>query len=442
LCSGHDDLECLTPNFNNHLWLAMTLSKHLYVALFTSACTAVAGGASAAGFQLLEQNASGMGNAYAGQAAAAENASTIFFNPAAMTLLPGMQFTGSLMAIQPSAKFTDTGASTGPTGARAPAAGGNGGDAGGWNYVPSMFFSKQFSPNLWAGLGVSVPFGLKTTYDPAFIGRFHSQKTDIKSYDINPSVAYRISDSLSLGGGVSYQRFTIKLDRPVFAGAETASLLDLSGHQWGWNIGALIELSPATRIGLSYRSSMGHEVTGSVQVAGVPGFPTTGSASVRLPATASLALSHAWSDKWQILGDVTLSQWSSIKAVPLVLASGVVADTFNFQFRDGWRVGAGANFKWSPEMTLKFGLAYEISPVTDQFRTTALPDNDRIWLGLGGKWAISKQSTVDFGYAHLFVPRPDGRINLPSSGLTPQGAVVGSFKNSVDMLSVQYTYSF
>ena len=142
-----------------------------------SACIAAALAASTAtsfgaGFQLMEQNASGLGNAYAGQAAAAENASTIYYNPAAMTQLPGAQFTGSAVAIRPSAKFSDSGASISPTGAGAPAGGSNGGDAGGGNYLANIYFFKQFSPNLWAGIGFTGPLGAQTPYQPGFFGRF------------------------------------------------------------------------------------------------------------------------------------------------------------------------------------------------------------------------------------------------------------------------------
>ena len=208
-------------------------------------------------------------------------------------------------------------------------------------------------------------------------------------------------------------------------------------------MGALFTPAPDTRIGLSYRSSIGYQLSGTVQVAGVAGFPTIGTANIRLPATTSLALAQKLSDRWQFLGDFTYTQWSSIKAVPLVLASGAVPDTFNFQFRDSWRVGAGANYKWSQDVALKLGLAYEISPVTDQYRTTALPDNDRVWVGIGAKWAVSKQSTLDFGYAHLFIPR-SGTINqMRGVGVAlGQGTVVGSYNNSVDILAVQYTYAF
>jgi long-chain fatty acid transport protein len=404
-------------------------------------------GASAAGFQLMEQNASGLGNAYAGQAAAAENASTIFFNPAGMSLLPGAQVTGSVNFIRPSVKFTDSGASRAPLGLAGtpePAGGLNGGDAGGWNTVPDAYLSYQITPSIWAGVGISAPFGLKTQYDANFIGRFQSQSTVLKTYDVNPSVAWKINDTISVGAGLSYQHANFKLDRSFSkVVTEVPQSLDLSDNGLGWNLGAMFSPGAKTRIGLAYRSSVGYQLSGGVNVAATAGFPTTATANVRLPATTSLALSQALNDKWQLLADATFTQWSSVKAVPLVLASGVVGDTFNFQFRDSWRAGIGANYKWTPDLMLKLGVAYDQTPVTDQFRTTTLPDNDRTWLSIGGKWAASKQSTVDFGYAHLFVS--NSSINQVR-GVVPigaqQGNVVGSYKNSVDIVSMQYTYSF
>src|SRR5258706_6796717 len=192
----------------------------------------------ASGFQLIEQNGSGMGNAYAGQAAAAENASTIFFNPAGMTQLPGRQISGTLDIIRPRIVFTDNGASRSPGGAPSPAGGGNGGDAGGWHYIPNGNLSWQLTPRLWAGVGLTAPFGLKTDYDSNFIGRFQSQKAEFKSYDLNPSMAFKVNDVVSIGGGVSYQHAQLSLDRSFFAGAALPETVSLSDDSWGWNVGA------------------------------------------------------------------------------------------------------------------------------------------------------------------------------------------------------------
>lgn len=424
----------------------MKKSNRLMRACVAAAVAGWSAGAQPAGFALTEQNASGLGNAYAGQAAAAENASTIYYNPAGMTRLPGAQISGSINAIRPSVTFTDSGASRSPLGlgTPAPAGGGNGGDAGGWNYVPDAYFSYQLGSSVWAGVGLSVPFGLKTQYDANFIGRFQSQKTELKTYDINPSIAWKVNDTFSVGAGASYQHANLKLDRSFSKVlSEAAETVDLSDSQWGWNVGVMINPLPDTQIGLSYRSGMGYQLSGTVQIAGTAGFPTGATANIRMPSMTSIALSQKLSDQWQLLADATYTHWSSIQAVPLVLASGAVADTLNLQFRDGWRVGIGTNYKWTPDFTLKLGVAYDQTPVTDPFRTTSVPDNDRTWLAIGGKWAATKQFTVDFGYAHLWVKNSSiNQLRGTAAAAGQQGNVIGGYSNSVDIVSAQLTYSF
>ena len=420
-------------------------SKIIYLSVAT-ALTAMAGQASASGFQLMEQNASGLGNAYAGQAAAAENASTIFFNPAGMTRLQGRQVSGAINLIRPSSEFTNSGTSTAPAGLPSP--GGNGGDAGDWAAVPNLYMSWQIDPKWWVGVGVSVPFGLATEYDNGWFGRFQSQKAEIKTIDINPSVAYKLNDVVSLGGGISFQRAQVKIDRSAFVGIETLSNLKLEDDSIGFNLGAMFSISPATRIGLSYRSAIEHDLTGTARVTGVGSAPI--STSAELPDTLAWGISHQLDSKWQLLGDITFSKWSNIKQVPIRTTaasplgpSGRLLDTFAFEFKDTYRIGIGANYQMRDDFMLKLGVAYDKSPVTDQHRTVTLPDNDRTWLAIGGKYQASKQMTLDFGYAYLFIK--DAPINSRKGVVAApfQGNVVGNYEDpSVHILSAQITYSF
>ena len=422
----------------------------LAVAVATCAMNGVAYGS---GFQLMEQNASGLGNAYAGQAAAAENASTVFFNPAGMTRLPGRQASVALNAIGPSAEFSNSGGSTAPLGLPSPAS--NGGDAGGWSVVPNAYLTWQMAPQFWFGLGLSVPFGLKTEYDQGWVGRFQSQKSEIKTVDINPSVAFKVNEALSLGAGLSYQRAEVKVDRSVILAppVESRARIDIDDSQWGFNLGVLVNLGASTRIGLTYRSTMDYDLTGSITFTNVPvlGTATNGvRANAELPDTLSWAIAHTFNPRWEMLADITYTRWSKIKAVPLVTtsgspivpAAGVTLDTFNFQFKDSYRVGIGANYKWSEAFTLKLGAAYDKSPVEDRFRLTFLPDSDRTWLAIGGRYRMSKQATLDFGYAHLFVK--DGAINQQRgvAALPLQGNVIGVYDNYVNIVSAQFTYAF
>jgi long-chain fatty acid transport protein len=430
----------------------MKASRTLISCAVAAAMSAFAGDALASGFQLMEQNASGLGNAYSGQAAAAENASTIYFNPAGMTRLPGRQVSGALNAIRPSAEFTNSGTSTAPLGLASP--GGNGGDAGDWAFVPNAYFSWQVNPQWWVGVGVSVPFGLKTEYDQGWVGRFQSQRSEIKTVDINPSVAFKVSDAVSLGFGISYQMAEVKIDRSAILvpPVESFAKIKIDDEQWGWNVGAMFNLSPSTRIGVTYRSTMDYDLTGTVVFTGVPGLGSAVNgvrASAEVPDTISWGIAHQVNPSWEILGDITYTRWSTIKAVPLVTTSasaiagaGVTLDTFNFQFKDTYRVGIGANWKWRSDFMWKFGVAYDKSPVEDAFRTTTLPDNDRWWIAIGGKYQMSKQATLDFGYAHLFIK--DAPINQLRgvAALPLQGNVIGNYEADVNIFSVQFTYSF
>lgn len=414
------------------------------------ALAAMTGQAAASGFQLMEQNASGLGNAYAGQAAAAENASTIFFNPAGMTRLPGRQVSGAINLIRPSSEFTNAGTSTAPGGQPSP--GGNGGDAGDWAAVPNAYMSWQIDPKLWVGVGISVPFGLATEYDRGWFGRFQSQKAEIKTIDINPSIAYKLNDVVSLGAGVSLQHAAVKVNRSSFIGVEALSQLEMDDNSFGFNLGAMFNLSPATRIGLAYRSAIKHDLKGTAVVTGIPVIGTAStpiSATAKVPDTLSWSISHQVDSKWQMLGDVTFTRWSTIKQVPVIAgstwalgAAGSQTARFDFEFRDTYRIGVGANYQMRNDLMLKMGVAYDKSPVSDQHRTVTLPDNDRTWLAIGAKYQASKQLTLDIGYAYLFVK--DAPVNrLGGLGVGGQGNVVGNYSDpNVHILSAQVSYNF
>ena len=431
----------------------MINSRRIMRVCVAAALAGWSAGGYAAGFALMEQNASGLGNAYAGQAAAAEDASTIFFNPAGMTRLQGGQASGVLNVIRPSAKLSPSANSALPGFAAGAGTISPGGDAGAtWNYVPQGYLSYQLNSSWWVGLGVSTPFGLKTQYNFDFVGRFQSRQAEIKSYDINPSVAYKVNDWLSVGGGLSYQHLNAKLQSAANIGGafEGTSSLDASDNQWGYNLGAMFNLGPSTRLGLSYRSAMSYDLRGTLQVASAV-FNTTANVllSVRAPDSYSAAIAHTFNDKWELLSDFTWTNWSTIKDVPVVTtnasglgAAGTVVRVLNFQFKDSYRIGVGTNYKWNDSFTLKLGIAHDNSPVGDAVRLTALPDNDRTWLSIGGKYLVTKASKLDFGYAHIFVKNGTIAQAGGTAGAAASGNVFGTYRNKVDIVSVQYTYSF
>ncbi|MBR0567934.1 outer membrane protein transport protein [Azoarcus sp. L1K30] len=406
-----------------------------------------AGAAAASGFQLLEQNASGLGNAYAGSAAVAEDASTIFFNPAGMTQLGARELSVGLAAVRPSFKFRDKGSQSGLLS-------GNTGDAGDWAALPNAYLSWALNRDLYLGVGVGAPFGLVTEYDKDWVGAAHSITFDIKTYNINPSIAYRINDKVSIGAGVNWQRMDVEYTRAAAVVSvpltRTYATLDAASDAWGWNAGALFTLSAATKLGLSYRSSIKHELDGDLRVkglaAGASAALTTGraSADVELPDTFILSATHKLDNRWELLGDVSLTGWSSIKKVDIVRTSGVLSgvtvQTLETEFRDTWRVAVGANYQMNDAWKLKFGLAYDQTPVRDkERRLVSLPDNDRTWFTVGGQYRMSNGARLDLAAAYLYVP--DTRIdnNQAAAG---RGRVTGEYDSSVWILGAQYSMAF
>jgi long-chain fatty acid transport protein len=415
-----------------------------------------------AGFQLLEQNGSGLGSAYAGSAAIAEDASTIYYNPAGMTMLPGMNASAGVVAIRPSFKFSDKG-STNALGA--PTSGPNGGDAGSWAAVPNAYFSWEVTPRVWLGLGVGAPFGLMTEYDNGWAGRYHSEKFSIESINVNPSIAFKATDTLSFGAGVNYMHLDADYSKAIFGPAfaqtpaqvpalmgDLDAKVNASGDAWGWNVGMLWQATPATRVGLSYRSKVKIDADGTTKVSNrsvgavgagaLTGLGILGShnaeTSVELPDTAILSVVHQLDDRWTLLGDVSWTGWSSIPELK-IRSSGLPDSTLDLRFKDAWRVALGAHYKYSDAWTFKGGVAWDQSPVQDDaFRPASLPDNDRYWVSLGAKYNFSKTTSIDVGYAHLFVKSTS--VNNTSS--KEAGTLKGDYDSSADIIGVQFSHQF
>lgn len=370
---------------------------------------AFSGAASAAAFQLLEQNASGLGTAYAGSAAVADNASTIYFNPAGMTQLGGYQLSAGLTGVRPSYEYRDQ------AGVK------SGGDAGSWGAVPNAYLSGQLTKDLFVGVGVSAPFGLTTEYDSAWAGRLIAINSKITTVNLNPSIAYRVNDKVSLGFGLNYQKIDAELTRTG---------VDLKGDDtsWGWNAGALFTLSPAMRVGVSYRSPIKYTLEGTLNGS----LPIR--ADVKLPDTFILSVWQQVSDRWEAMGDLSYTRWGSLDSLTVVSrnSGAPIGAPEVFNYENSWRFAWGAAYKASQSAKVKFGIAFDRTPVRDQYRSPRVPDNNRLWLSLGGQWNTGSYGKVDVGYSYLYVLDP----------VISQPGLLGKYDASAHVLGAQYSVGF
>jgi long-chain fatty acid transport protein len=455
------------------------LPRAIATVAVTLAGTSWFSNAQAAGFQLFEQSVSGLGTSFA-STAAAEDASTVWWNPAGMSYLSGGNFTLGGHIIKPTAKFKNQDSRTLlPLPNGLPMSGGNGGDAGGIALLPNLYYTHSLTDRFSLGIGVNAPFGLTTEYDDDWVGRYHALKSALTVININPAVSWKINDSFSVGGGINLQ----------YAKAELGSAVDFStvclarvpaatcasqglatpgnvardgkatveGDNWGYgfNLGLMWQIVPSTRIGLAYRSSVSQDLEGDIKYKNVPALftaipqlnaafsNTDAKAGVDLPESVSLGLHSQIDESWAVMADLTWTKWSRFEELRVKFDSGAPDSVTTEKWDNSYRVAVGGSYKPTSAWTLRAGVAYDKSPVPDEFRTPRIPDQDRTWLSFGANWKVSQNGSLDFGYAHIFVK--DASLNLSAADAenNARGTLRGEYSNpSVDIVSVQYNHRF
>lgn len=426
-------------------------------------CTVMAsyGSAAGSGYAVLEQSVRGLGTAYAGGAASADDASTVMYNPAGLTRLPGSQFVGGVHLVFPSARFQNKGSSHVADQALN---GGEGGNAGSTLLIPNLYYSHKLNDRIYAGLGLFSPFGLSTQYDGDWVGRYHAVKSDLISLNINPAIAVAVGNKLSVGMGINAQYIKAELSNaidfgtiftalgaPGMAPQQNDGYVTFAGDNWSWgyNFGGLYQFTPETRAGVAYRSAIDHTLRGDADYSGVPSVNPTGrfldtgvKADVTVPDSLSFSLWHNFSETLAAMADVTWTNWSKLDELRIRFDNPSETDAVTtFRWKDTFRYSLGAVYQPSA-WVLRAGVAYDESPVPDAaHRTPRIPDNDRTWIacGVGYKW--SEALTVQLGYAHLFVRNAD--IQKEAAGEDRlRGGLNGGYKSKVDIASAELAWKF
>jgi len=390
----------------------------------------------AAGFQLKEQSAEGQGNSFAGQTAKAIDASTIFFNPAGMSLIEGNHVQSNVSYITSDAKYHNDSNSPGFSGLTN-SSGINGGESA---FVPAAYALWDYSDNMKFGVSINAPFGLSTKYDDDWVGAEYNVFSEIKTINIAPSVSYRINDKVSIGGSIQIEKVEGKLTNQQTIALNTTSLttLEADDTSLGFGFGVLYEYSDRGRIGFNYRSEINHDLKGSVsnKIAGVQ---FDANADLTLPAVASIGLYHELNDKWTVLADLAWTDWSVFDELNVKDDTGTTRSLTEFNWDDSIFFALGANYQYNEKLELKFGVAYDEGAANDTYRTAGIPDASRYWASFGARYQATKQTTINAGFSHIRSQRVS--ISETASG-TKQASFSGNFKSSANILSVGIDYKF
>lgn len=386
-----------------------------------TAAAAATSAAFAAGFQLTEQSSLGLGRAYAGAGIVGDDLSAVHYNPAGMTLLPGTRFQAGGVWIDVDAPIKTANDSE------------NGRLKG--QIIPAGYTTHQVNDSLWLGFGMTVPFGMGTQYSKDWEGTSRGNESMILTFDMNPSFAWKVSEFISVGGGVSVQYAKAKLGLGLDAGMLNSAAagihagnakLEADSWDWGYNLGVMISPTEKLRFGLSYRSSIEHNAEGDMKFSNMTGmlkdldgFTFSSKATVETPDTVMLTGTWEATDSLRLSGLVRWANWSNFKnlvvdnELPASVAGKIGQVSPNAvgkiakheiqnDWEDTWLFSVGADYAVNSNWTVRGGIAYEKDPIADQTKRMAvIPDTDRLWLTLGSTYKYNDQLQFDVGAAYL-----------------------------------------
>ncbi|KJH83161.1 outer membrane protein transport protein [Pseudomonas sp. KSR10] len=397
--------------------------------------------AMAAGFALNEQSISGMGTSFAGRSSSADDATTLFGNPAGMSRLKREEVSFGMAAIN--AKTDIKNASGAP--------GSNDGDMVPVTAVPMGYYVNPLDDKWAVGVGIYVPFGLITDYESGFSGRYHGDYSEVRVITVQPTVSYRFNEKLSVGFGPTINRIDGQLESavpPVLGTSDSRVKIKGDDTALGFNVGVLYEFSPRTRAGVTYHSKVDYTLEGDTRVSGNdPALGFVGaygkydaSLDLETPESIDFSLTHELNDQWTIYGGAMLTRWSRLETIMVEnegVAPGPASASFGTieeeqDWHDTWSYALGAAYKLNKQWTLRTGLAFDQSPTNNTHRSPRIPTGDRTAVSFGLAWNPSDDVTVDLAYSYLW--EEDAKIRQASYNAT--------YENSAHGFGAAMTYRF
>lgn len=428
----------------------MKMTMKAAAAAVMAVCAASA--AHAAGFMLTEQSAGALGRAYAGVGVDGTDISGVYYNPATMTLHPGTQIQAGFVAVGLDLAFESNDGRVTENGQYNTQA------------IPHGYISHQINDSMWVGLAMTVPFGMGTEYDDNWEYGNRGISAEVLTFDFNPNVAWKVSDKLSLGAGMSIQYAAADLKMRDEVKRDDQSLgtvngeVDADSWAWGFNVGLMWSPLDNLRFGLSYRSKINHNADGDFTISNpsneiLGGFlqsqgllNNARSASATISTPAWLMATAAWdvNELLSLYATFRWTDWSSFDTLDIkssaLNATHNGVKTVENHWQDTYLVSVGADLRFTNWWTFRAGIGYETSAVDDpKYRTSIIPDADRLWLALGSSFKATENMQIDVSAAWL---HGIGERNLWDKD-TAGGTEVGKFEDlDAYLFGVQLVYKF
>lgn len=426
-----------------------------------AASSAMAGGY---GVKLQSGLTAGMANAGSG---VSDDALAIYANPAAMIQNTTHQVAGNFTGVFGATTFKGTASTSGalqsiPAPAFVPGAVNQTArtkNAAQKVAVPSFGVVANAHDRVKLGVMVHAPYGLKFNYGTDSVVRGHTKHAEMTTISIDPSVAVKIIDALTIGGGLQLQYSKVEFARKVTltnAGTFGSHYSRVKGDDWsvGWMAGIFSQLTKAWKLGFSYKSKMVANLDGAGQIGTLPGVLASQSiaqAKVYFPHIFTLSTSYDLSKNWTAYADIIYTKWDIVKEIRINTFAPATntsnSDVIPLRWKNTWFFSLGASYKLNDNWTFRGGYAYDMAPSRNATRVVSIPDTNKHWIAIGTTYNMAKNFGVTLSYGHEFFQ--SGKVNLSQGPATAANAVtynkgnlVGKVKNRVDLVSLQFNYKF